>query len=169
MQVYVLIESNIYQDGSEDSRTIGIFDTEEKANELCEKMLRSIMYDSRQNKRFYVRVKQLNESKMTGEIPKEGWVVLKLRYRYTGGNTTDPIVVNDPMHYILKYEWFLDKTPPIANFSSDCVISYLPVIENESREDFEQRRVAKFHEMWEMLNNYRRENDLVTLPFSIIC
>ena len=68
MKLYDVIEDNTYQDGSKDCWSIGIFDTEEKANELCEKMLRSIMYDSRQNKRFYVRVKQLNESKMTGEV-----------------------------------------------------------------------------------------------------
>lgn len=37
MKLYDVIEDNTYQDGSKDCWSIGIFDTEEKANELCEK------------------------------------------------------------------------------------------------------------------------------------
>lgn len=163
MKLYdVIEEDNTYEDGSE-CRSIGIFDTEHEANQLCEKMVTSSMYDSRESKRYYVRERELNESKIKVDIPKEGWVVLKLRYRYTGGNTTDPI------HYVIICEWFLNKTPPDENLTSDCVISFLEVIANESREDFEQRRSEKFHEMWKMLNCIRREKNLVTLPFSITC
>lgn len=110
MKVYDVIEDNTYEDGSEDCRSIGIFDTEHEANQLCEKMLTSSMYDSRESKRYYVRERELNECKRTGEIPKDGWVTLKLRYRYTGGNTTDPI------HYVIICEWFLNKTPPDEKF-----------------------------------------------------
>ena len=162
MKLYDVIETNTYEDGSKDCWSIGIFDSPDKANELCEKMLTSIMYDSRENKRFYVMERELNESKIKVDIPKEGWLVLKLRYRYTGGNTTDPI------HYVIICEWFIDELPD-EKLTSDCVISYLPVVANERREDFEHRRFEKFHEMWKMLNNYRRENNLVTLPFSITC
>ena len=161
MKVYDVIEDT-YEDGSEDCQSIGIFDTPDKAKAVCEKLSRSIMYDSRQNRRYFVRPRELNEYKMTGEIPKEGWVTLKLRYRYTGGNTTDP------MHYILICEWFIGKFID-EKLTSDCVISYLPVIANEAKNDFEQRRFEKFHKMWKMLNNHRRENNLVTLPFSISC
>jgi len=170
MQVYVLIESNIYQDGSEDSRTIGIFDSKKQADEACEKMERSIMYDSYSFKKFYVREKHLNQVNADVDIPKEGLVVLKLQYMYIGSMTDMKEEKADPNHHNINFDWFLlDKatTPPVEKISSKGATTCLSVIAGESSKDFRQRRVARFHEMWEEVNKKRKESGLVTLPFEM--
>lgn len=168
MKLYNVVEATLNQDGSEDSRSVGIFDNEEKANEACEKMERSVMY-TMDSKRFYVCTKQLNEIDVHAYIPKEGLLKLKMCYGYIGSMAATPEEKNDPNHYVVNYEWFLDKTTttPVEKISSHCAVAYIAIIAGESSKDFRQRKVAKFHEMWEEVNKIRRESGLVTIPFEM--